>query len=185
MNQKEFFERVLRVLEESKIPYMVTGSVGAILFGEPRLTNDMDVVVEMSTDAVSGLCRTFPPPDFYLPPAEVIRSEVDARRQFNLIHVGTGSEVDFIIRKDREFSQTEFSRRIRVPFSEQFQASSATPEDIILSKLEFDQSGESEKHLDEIRGILRISENELDMRYLEDWARKLGLLRVFGLLEPE
>lgn len=116
MNQKEFFEKVLRALEELKIPYMITGSVGAILFGGPRLTNDMDVVVELPIGAMERLCGEFPPEDFYLPPREVIRSEIDARTQFNLIHVGSGSKVDFIIRKENDFARAEFARRIRVPF---------------------------------------------------------------------
>ena len=183
MDQKEFFESVLTFLETSKIPYMVTGSVGSILFGEPRLTNDMDVVVELSADSVDRLSREFPPQEFYLPPVETMRAEIESRRQFNLIHVGSGSKVDFIVRKEREFSRTEFARRMRVQFSESLQACSATPEDIILSKLQYYQAGKSEKHLDDIRGMLRISGNDLDMPYLKGWAGKLGLVEMLEQLE--
>jgi hypothetical protein len=183
MNQKEFFERVLRALERLEIPYMVTGSVGAILFGEPRLTNDMDVVVELPVDAVEPLASAFPPSEFYLPPREAMLSEIEARAQFNLIHVGSGSKVDLILRKDRTFSRTEFARRIRVPFSDGFDATSATPEDIILSKLEYYRMGESQKHLEDVRGMLRVSGRHLDMRYTREWAGKLGLLDILDELQ--
>jgi len=135
----------------------------------------MDLVVEMPTDAIDPLSAEFLPKDFYLPPKPVVLSEIEARGQFNLIHVGSGSKVDFIIRKDRDFSRTEFARRLRVPFSENVDTTSATPEDIILSKLQYYDSGRFEKHLEDIRGILRVSAGVLDIDYIDEWASKLNL----------
>ncbi|MBI4584842.1 MAG: hypothetical protein HY717_12575 [Planctomycetes bacterium] len=66
MNQREFFEKVLAALKALEIPYMITGSVGAIIYGEPRLTNDMDVVVELPADRIDDLSKQFPSHDFYL-----------------------------------------------------------------------------------------------------------------------
>ncbi len=79
----------------------------------------------------------------------------------------------------------EFARRIRVPFSEKLEASSATPEDIILSKLQSYEIGKSEKHFEDIRGILRVSGGELDMRYLREWSEALGVSEGFRQLTTD
>ncbi len=175
MNQREFFEKVLAALKVLDIPYMITGSVGAIIYGEPRLTNDMDVVVELPADKIDDLSKRFPSPDFYFPPPNSIRDEISRRGQFNIIHVGSGSKVDLIIRKATEFARTEFARKQKVHFSENLQVDSATPEDIIISKLRYFQMGGSPKHLLDIEGILRISGKMMDREYLQDWIGKLGL----------
>ena len=83
--------------------------------------------------------------------------------------------MDFIIRKDTEFARTEFLRQGRVPFSEGFDASCATPEDIVLSKLDYYRKGGSEKHLADIAGMLRVSGKILDLPYLAHWTSRLGL----------
>ena len=175
MNQRQFFEHVLRTLEDLRVPYMVTGSVAAIAYGEPRLTNDMDVVLELAAESVDRLAAAFPAGRFYFPPHATVNAEIVRRGQFNVIHVESGSKVDFILRKDSEFSRTEFARRKSVPFTGELEAISATPEDIILSKLRFYEESRSEKHASDIRGMLRVSGDSLDLEYLEGWAARLGL----------
>jgi len=177
VRQQEFFERVVRGLESLGIPYMVTGSVGAMLYGEPRLTNDMDVVVELPAEAVLRFLALFPPPEFYTPARETMRTEIGRRGQFNVIHSGSGSKVDFIIRKDTAFAREEFARRQVSAFSEGLDCRSATPEDIVLSKLMSYREGGSEKHLRDIGGILRVSDDRIDMTYLAKWVAVLGLTR--------
>lgn len=158
---------------------MITGSVGAILYGEPRLTNDMDLVVELSGESVDSLAAAFVPPDYYFPPREAVSSEIAARRQFTLIHVPSGSKVDFIARKDTDFARCEFGRRRRVVFSEALDAVSATPEDIIVAKLRSYASGGSQKHVEDIRGILKVSGHLLDLSYVQDWVERLGLTTIW------
>ncbi len=175
MTQQEFFDTVLDSLEELGISYMVSGSVGAMLFGEPRMTNDMDVIVELSPAHAERLARAFGKDAYYCPPPESIRGEIACRGQFNILHPETGSKVDLIIRKDTDFARLEFSRRFSLPVSAEAEWWSATPEDIIVSKLTYFQTGESEKHLRDIRGILAVSGKELDLGYIGKWVNRLGL----------
>jgi hypothetical protein len=175
VTQREFFEKVLSAFAELDTAYMIAGSVGAMLYGEPRMTNDMDVVVELPIGKAGALAERFKGEAFYFPPLEVVQNEVRRRGQFNIIHVESGSKVDVIIRKDGDFAETEFSRRRKVPFSEALEAISASPEDIIIAKLKYYAEGGSDKHLEDIRGILQVSGDEIDRQYIEKWTGHLGL----------
>ena len=175
MKQERFFAAVLDALEKVHIPYMIAGSVAAMLYGEPRMTNDMDVVVELTADRVDDFLSHFTGDDYYAPSGEFVRSVVATGGSFNIIHVPSASKVDLIVRRRTAFAEQEFSRRRRLPFTEHFEASVATPEDVILSKLLFYTQGRSEKHLTDIAGVLRVSAGQIDGRYIESWVVRLGL----------
>jgi len=175
MNQQDFFEKVITVLEKLHIEYMITGSVGAMLYGIPRMTNDMDLVIKMSEDSINNLVTNFTGDEYYYPPIDFICSQLKIYGQFNIIHIESGSKVDFIIRKNNEFAKVEFSNKKTIPFSTHLKAKSASIEDIIISKLKFYKMGNSRKHLDDIQGILQISEAEIDFKYLQYWLLKLDL----------
>jgi hypothetical protein len=175
VTQREFFEKLLQALDANDIPYMVTGSVGAMIFGRPRLTNDLDVVVELDPKQVDTLARQFDSEDFYFPPREAVREDIARRGQFNILHIRSGSKIDIILRKETAYAREAFARRTRVPFTAHLDAASATPEDIILSKLLFYREGGSEKHLADIQGILVVSGQVLDRAYLARWVDQLGL----------
>ena len=175
MTQQAFFEHVVRVLEKTDIPYMVTGSVAAMAYGEPRLTNDMDVVVALMPRHIGPLLAAFDTEDFYCPPREVILDEIRHRGQFNIVHVVSGSKVDLILRKDTDFAREEFTRRHVVALTPDTDSSLATPEDVILSKLVYFRMGESRKHLDDIAGMLRVTGEELQLEYIDGWVVRLGV----------
>jgi len=183
VTQQQFFERVIATLESLEIPYMMTGSVGAMLYGEPRLTNDLDVVVVLAPRHIAPLTAAFTDWSFYVPPAAVILEAIRQRGQFNLIHVDSGSKADLILRKQTDFAQTEFDRRRLVVFTERVESQSATPEDIILAKLQSFREGQSHKHLDDIAGMLRVVGDQLDRGYLEHWVARLGLTREWTLAQ--
>ena len=175
MNQERFFVAVINALDECGIPYMVAGSVAAILYGEPRLTNDMDVVAALEPRKTEELLAHFSAEDFYVPSAEFVQAVIARGGSFNIIHVPSGSKVDVIVRRQTAFAAEEFSRRRRVPFTEGVDASVATPEDVIVSKLLYYVEGRSEKHLRDIAGILRVSAGRIDERYVESWVSRLNL----------
>ena len=179
MNQQQFFEKVIRTLETLEIPYMVAGSVAAVVYGEPRMTNDMDVVVDLQAESVDRLGRSFSSPEFYFPPRPTILDEIVRRGQFNIIHLASGSKVDLILRKATEHGTSEFPRRQQQPMTPEMSAHFASPEDVIVAKLVFYLKGRSEKHLGDVAGILRIQGDALDRAYLERWVEKLGLDEVW------
>lgn len=169
----EIFESVLQKLEDAGIDYMVVGSVASILYGEPRMTRDMDLVVSLSSGASLKLRKAFSELDYYIPPDEVISNEMARLGQFNLVHMKSGLKIDMILRKTSPHALEEFKRRRRISFTPRLSAFVASPEDIIIKKLAYYREGGSEKHLVDIRGI--VGQNRLDDVYLQKWISELRL----------
>ena len=156
--------------------YFVTGSVAATLYGEPRATHDIDLVVELSMAHCDALPRIFPPEEFYLPPPEVVRLERqrEGRGHFNIIHHATGLKADIYLVGVDELHAWAFRnvRRYRVGDVE---VCVAPPEYVITRKLEFYREGGSQKHLRDIRAMLVVSSELIDLATLSDWVRRRGL----------
>jgi hypothetical protein len=183
MTQSEFFAFVIKVLEEFGIPYMITGSIASMAYGEPRLTLDMDIVVDFAEEKAKKFCLKFND-DFY----KDLDGMIDAIRQkssFNIIHVPSGSKVDFYQVKDDGLSRQMFENRRRESFQENKMAQFSRPEDVIINKLLFYREGQSEKHLRDIRGMLRISGDRFNITYLDQRTRELGLTSVWEELKQE
>ena len=181
MDPYELLERIARILENLHIPYLVTGSVAAMAFGEPRLTNDIDLVAAIGNEHVEGLIAEFPEDEFYIS-EDAVRDAVRRRTQFNIIHPASGMKIDVIIRKETPFNDSRFGRIRRVKAGENFETNFAAPEDIILMKMQYYQDGGSEKHLRDISGILKISGPEVDKDYIALWAERLNLTDVWNLI---
>ena len=96
MPEPNLFHIFVSRLNKLSIPYMITGAVASIIYGEPRLTNDIDLVIDLKADEIDRFADAFPGEDFYCPPPDVIRLEIDRsqRGHFNLIHHETGFRAD-------------------------------------------------------------------------------------------
>jgi hypothetical protein len=167
------FLDVIRKLEQKQIPYMVVGSIASTIYGEPRLTHDMDVVIDILPAHISDLELLFPLESYYCPPQEILKSELTQRGQFNLLHHQSGLKIDFMIRKNSAHSIEEFRRKQKVDFIAGQKVYVACPEDIIIKKLVFYREGLSDKHLKDIRGI--IAHSKIDQNYLQHWINELKL----------
>ena len=165
---------VLR-LEAVGLPYMVTGSVASMIYGEPRLTLDVDLVVELDAERAGDLLGAFPETEFYRPPLEVVRLECsrDSRGHFNLIHHGTGMKADVYPAARDDLHRWGLAHRRRIPFGPG-QLWVAPPEYVILRKLEFWREGGSEKHLRDVRAMLA-ADLALDRSFLDTELRRRGL----------
>ena len=130
----EVLKEVARRLEEAGIAYMITGSTAASFYAVPRMTRDIDIVVELSGQDVNRLVEIFAE-DFYIE-RQAVEEAVKRKGMFNLIHTEYVIKVDFVVRKDSPYRRKEFSRRKRVPVDNQF-VFVVAPEDLILSKLEW------------------------------------------------
>ena len=178
MEQSELLRYVARVLEEMGIPYFVTGSTATIYYGEPRFTNDIDLVVDLSESQVIEFCRRFPHEEFYL--SETAASDAVRRKtQFNILHPASGLKVDVIVPQLTPFNQSRFARSRRLPTGNDFDAFFASPEDVIIKKMEYYQEGGSEKHLRDILGVLKTTRDQIDLEYIEKWTKDLGLQDIW------
>jgi hypothetical protein len=181
VEQDELLRFAVGVLERLRLPYFVTGSIATIFYGEPRFTNDIDIVVDLAPERVGELCRAFPPEQFYVD-EESARAAVERHGQFNVIHPASGLKVDIVVPEADEFNRSRFERTARVHPAADYEASFASVEDVILKKMDFYRRGGSEKHLQDIAGVLRISGERLDTGYIEDWASRLGLAEIWQAL---
>jgi hypothetical protein len=160
---------------------MITGAVASIIYGEPRLTNDIDLVIDMNSDDVGSFANTFPIEDFYCPPQEVIRLEIarSQRGHFNLIHHATGFKADIYASGRDELHHWGLKNRKWVDVeNEKFWL--APIEYVILRKLEYYREGQSEKHLRDISSILELSSNDIDFKMLEAQINKRTLQKEWG-----
>jgi hypothetical protein len=178
MELDELVARLATALEELGIPYFVTGSVATIAYGEPRFTNDVDIVVRLSPLLVDRLCAAFPEDQFYVSP-EAVTDAINHSTQFNILHPQSGLKVDVMVADDTEFNASRFARTRRLSISAALEATFASPEDVIVKKLEYYRDGGSEKHLRDIAGVIKVLGPELDIGYLERWTQRLGLARLW------
>lgn len=165
---------------EAGVEAVVTGSVAAMLYGEPRLTHDIDLVVVLDDLEVDALIRAFPEHEFYCAPAEVIRLEArrPIRGHFNIIHHETGFKADVYIAGHDPLNRWAIRDRRRLPLGDTT-ISVAPPEYVVVRKLEFFHEGGSQKHLEDIRGILRNLGEKLDLEMIEAKVAEYGLGEVW------
>jgi len=168
-------EEITRRLEAAGIDYCIVGGLASIAYGRPRLTLDADLVVALDAEQVDRFIQAFPADDFYLPPAEVLQTELqrDLRGHFNIIHQHSALRADCYLPGKSELARWELTRRQRLPLGSG-EAWFAPPESVIVSKLLFYREGGSEKHLEDIRAMIAAG-NTADHQELARWIDKLGL----------
>ncbi|MGH7563404.1 MAG: hypothetical protein ACREK5_03160 [Gemmatimonadota bacterium] len=159
--------------ERADIPYMLTGSFASSYHGAPRATQDIDFVIAPTADQIRALVKLLPETEYYVDEDAALNAQ-KRQEQFNIIDFATGWKVDLIVRKSRPFSRQEFDRRGVVEF-QGMKLSIATAEDVVVVKLEWTKLGESERHLEDAAGILRIRTGELDLGYIRQWVQQLQL----------
>lgn len=168
-------------LDAAGIAYMVTGSVAAMVYGEPRLTHDVDLVVDLDEQALPAFVAAFPDDEFYCAPLEVMRVELGRRQRghFNVIHHTTGFKADVYLVGREPLHRWAMARRRPLTLG----AASlqvAPPEYVIVRKLEFFREGGSERHLQDIRGMLRHSADVIDHAVLAEMIDERGLAREWA-----
>ncbi|HKS37130.1 MAG TPA: hypothetical protein VJW76_08075 [Verrucomicrobiae bacterium] len=176
MPEPELFLLFVRPLNRAGIRYVVTGSVAAIFYGEPRLTHDVDFVVFLSDTDIEALAKVFPTADFYLPPRETIFAEArrEQRGHFNIIHIETGFKADMYLTGRDELNAWAFKLRRSVELEGETVVL-APPEYVIVRKLEYYREGGSEKHVRDIRSMLAVSGDQLDRPALNEWIQRRDL----------
>jgi len=165
----DFFLIFIHRLNLTRCPYMITGAAASIIYGEPRLTNDLDLVLDLKKGDVPGFAQKFTLEEFYCPPEEVIILEVarPVRGHFNLIHHDTGFRADVYLAGRDSLHHWGLANRKSVQMEDQ-SVWVAPVEYVILRKLEYYREGQSEKHLRDIAGMLEVSDAQINTAWLEE-----------------
>lgn len=165
--------QIVAILDRLGIPYLITGGMAVFVWGRPRFTADVDIVVEISPsqgEALTAAVRELGEHGYL--DAEAVREAIAGKGEFNFIDGTTGVKVDFWVSAGDEFDQSRLRRRLPKKISDREIFFSA-PEDLILSKLHWYAQSGSTRHLEDIRSILAISSELLDVKYLMGWIEKL------------
>jgi hypothetical protein len=179
-DELDILKLVVARLDAAGILYMVTGSLAANFYATPRMTRDIDLVVELREGDVGRVVVLFQD-DYYID-RDMVEQAIRNRSMFNMIHNALVVKVDCVVRKDSEYRREEFSRRRTVIVDGQ-PVTIVAPEDLILSKLEWAKESHSQMQLDDVRNLLR-SVHNLDQAYLTQWADRLELSWLYREVQP-
>ena len=167
MTQLEVLLNVTKTLNKKKIPYMLTGAYAVSFYGKPRTTHDIDLKVLISNPDVDTIYEAFKK-DFYID-KDMINQAVTQENMFNIIHNETQTKIDFWLLRNDEFDITRFKRKMKINIHNT-PVFISTAEDMIIIKLCWYKESNSQKHYEDIKGILEIQAGRLDMKYINKWA---------------
>ncbi len=170
---------------QASIRYMVTGSVASIMYGEPRMTHDIDLVVMLTHDDIAKLSILFTEDSFYLPPEEVIRIEMarSSRGHFNIIHHETGYKADIYMMGNDPLQMWGFKNSQKLKLNEEY-IWLAPPEYVIVKKLSYWKEGGHEKHIQDIRAMLQIQGENISEKAVIEHLPSEILRNKFAELLP-
>ena len=169
--QLEFVKLIASRLDTAGIPYMLTGSMAMTIYSIPRMTRDIDMVIEVNPVDIEKLVRLFSD-DCYIDQGAV-KEAVHTKGMFNIIHNNWVIKADFIIKKNGDYRREEFERRKKINIGD-MAISVVTTEDLILSKLVWAKQSQSDLQLSDVRKII-VSVTGLDWTYMQKWAAMLGI----------
>jgi len=175
MNEQEVLKIVVSRLEGAGFQYMVTGSIAANFYTTPRMTRDIDMVIEFERRNPETFFTLFSN-DFYID-LEAVKNAVMEGGIFNIIHREGVVKVDLIVRKKEEYRMVEFERRKRLQM-EGFSLYVVSPEDLILSKLYWAKDSLSEMQIKDVKNLMKTN-TKLDWPYLQLWVERLKLQNIY------
>lgn len=178
MNEPDLIPLFIAPIERAGTRYMITGGVASIVYGEPRLTRDIDLIVAREPAPILRWLGEFPPAEFYVPPNETVRTEIarSSGGHFNVIHLDTILRADVYPQGEDPLRAWAFPNRQRITLAG-LEAWFAPPEYVILQKLRYWKEGGSAKHPSDIRAMLDVSGEMIDRDAITSWANRLELTR--------
>lgn len=169
--------RVVRLLEELGVPYVIGGSLASSVHGTMRSTGDVDFVVDLRPEHVQPFVRALAK-EFYLSETRIMHS-VKHGGSFNVIALEQMFKVDFFVAKDKPFESSQLSRgeALRVSPAQDDRVKVSTPEDVVVAKLIWYRKGGevSDRQWEDVLGVLRVKSGTLDEIYLTRMAEEVGV----------
>ncbi len=175
MELETTLKKITKILNKLRIPYLVTGGVAIVVWGRPRYTADIDIIVELHKDKIKKLASELVKEGYV--DEDAIIEAIKYQSEFNFIDHATGVKVDFWMLENTSFDQSRLKRaRTRKMFGESIIFTS--PEDLILKKLLWFQESKSTRQLEDIHSVIAIIKDKLDYKYLRKWATKLKTIDI-------
>ena len=178
IDPRHLLVQIAKILERLGIPYLVTGGIAVLVWGRPRFTADIDIIVELKQSEIKKLAQALRElgEAGYIDEESMKRALV-SQGEFNYIDGQTGVKVDFWSLKGDAFDLSRLKRRVPKEVLGQ-KIYFTSPEDLILIKLRWYKESRSGRQLEDVESIFKISGDHLDKKYLQEWAKKLGVYEI-------
>ena len=180
--QGRAFGEIIDVLEAVGARYAIWGGMTVVVYGEPRFTQDMDILLSPDGLDIPLFVRTLERSHYHVD--EIAVRNAMGGGFFNVIHLHYLIKIDFYVPDDPQLL-TMIAERVYLPFDEIRRAAYITPESVVITKLTAFQDSQSTRHLEDIASIIRVQRNKLDQEQLDIAAARLGLLGVWRALWEE
>jgi hypothetical protein len=163
-------------LNRANIDYVVTGGLAAIVYGHPRLTLDVDLVIRLGSGAVTTFAELWPLDDYYCPPVEVVEQERQraAHGHFNVIHTDTAMRADVYLAGDDPLQAWALADHVTREVDGET-VRFAPIEYVIVYKLRYAQEGGSDRHLRDVARMIETSRELIRAETLTRWITRLDL----------
>lgn len=182
-----FLKLILEALKASKIEYLIGGAIAEWAWGEPRATQDLDIVIDLPVKSVGRFSRELEKRDMLVPADIILDAMLEDRADIplNAIHMHSGLKADlYLMRDGDELRKSAFQRRLLVDYGPPIgKVYVHSPEDLILYKLMYLGLSKQSKHARDIGAILKAKQDQLDYEYIERWVDRLGLSSVWRELK--
>ncbi len=172
LTELDILKDVIKKFETLGIQYMLTGSMAMTYYAQPRMTRDIDLVVEILPRFIGRIEYVFKN-EYYLS-AESIKDAIDKKFMFNLIHINSAVKIDCIVRKNQKYRLVEFDRRNKIKVDD-LEIFIVSIEDLIISKLLWAKDSHSEMQIKDVRNLLA---KNYDTKYIELWAKELDIYEL-------
>ena len=178
-----FLKLVIEALDAAGVEYLIGGAIAEWAWGEPRATQDLDLVVKIPIKSINKLSKELEKRDMLIPAEIILDAIVEDRADIpiNAIHMYSGLKADlYPMREGDELRQSAFRRRQQVDYGPPIgKVYIHSPEDLILYKLIYFGLSQQSKHSRDIAAILKSKKSELDLDYIEGWVTRVGLTSVW------
>ncbi|MBN1795897.1 MAG: hypothetical protein JW804_04430 [Sedimentisphaerales bacterium] len=170
--QEQFLQKLTQLIEASGIPYAVCGSICSSLHGQPRATNDADIIISPTREQLAKLIRSLGTGCYVSP--EAAFEAMGLCSMFNVIDSELGWKADLIFLKKSPYHLAGFNRRVKARVMG-IDLWILSAEDVILSKLNWAKNTDSQLQYRDVLGVIKLQWDKLDWDYLRHWAKGLGV----------
>ncbi|MDX1964423.1 MAG: hypothetical protein SFX18_14825 [Pirellulales bacterium] len=182
MNQAEILLRVIDALEIVGIPYVLFGSFASNVYGIMRATLDADIVIQTAHGQHTTL-RTALLPEFSIDPQMQFET-VSGTVKTAVTHNATVFLIELFELSADPHDQARFARRQKLPL-ENRDVYVLTPEDVLVTKLNWLQIANRGKDLADIKGVIAVQGDALDWPYIENWCEYHDSQRLLEKIRAE
>lgn len=181
-DQGQAFGGVIDVLEAIDATYAIWGGMAVVVYGEPRFTQDMDVLLDPNSLRTDLFVRRLTETHYHVDRIAVQRALMGGF--FNVIHLHYQIKVDFYVPNEPPL-RAMLAERVYLPFDEMRRAAYVTPSSLVVAKLRAFDDSQSTRHLDDIASIIRVQGAELDAATIDVAAARIGVFGVWRALWDE